>query len=80
MLWNPSVSDVLHVVILLAGGVFLFKKVAEMSRYHNLRVWALTFFLSCIVIYLFLAFALTQGCQPRFDDFIEFSGNGRDYY
>ena len=76
-----SLSDVLHVLIVLAGGVFLFKKVAEMSRYHNLRVWALTLILSCIVVYFFLAWGLTMGGGVyQFDDCIEFSGNATDVY
>ena len=81
MFSNFSFSDVLHVLIVLAGGVFLFKKVAEMSRYHNLRVWALTFLLSCIVVYFFLAWGLTMaGGVYQFDDYIEFSGNATDVY
>jgi hypothetical protein len=72
MLSNFSVSDVLHLVIVLAGAVFLLKKVAEMDRYHDLRVWALTLLLSCIVIYFFLIYGLTAGRVPL-DDCVDFS-------
>lgn len=70
---NFSFSDVLHVVIVLAGGVFLLKKVAEMDRYHDLRVWALTLLLSCIVIYFFLVWGFTMAGRAPVDDCIDFS-------
>ena len=80
MLSNFSLLDVLHVVIVLAGGVFLLKKVAEMDRYHDLRVWALTLLLSCIVIYFFLVFGLTMAGRVPLDDCIDFSVNSTVVY
>lgn len=52
-------------LIFLAGLIWLLKKVAEMERYHSLRVFVLTTFLSFIVIYFFLV--MTLGPQPEPD-------------
>lgn len=49
-------------LIFLAGLIWLLKKVAEMERYHSLRVFVLTTFLSCIVIYSFVV--MTLGPSP----------------
>jgi predicted secreted protein len=52
--------DPLNVFIFLSGVAFLFKKVADMDRYHELRVLLLTTVLSTIVIVLFFGY-----CFPR---------------
>lgn len=63
-------SQVLETLVLLLGGVLLFKKFAEMSRFHELRVFILTTLLSLIVIYLFLGSPLGDpirtDCEPEF--------------
>lgn len=68
-----SLADFL---IFLAGLLWLLKKVAEMERYHSLRVFVLTTFLSCIVIYFFVVMTLgpspLSNCVP--DD------SGADYF
>jgi hypothetical protein len=65
-------------LMLLAIGIVLFlKKVAEMDRYHVLRVVVLTVILSCIVIYFFLEIGLTLGDPYSFDDCIEFRSSQR---
>jgi len=50
--------DPINIFIFLSGIALLLKKVADMDRYHSLRVLLLTTFLSTIVISLFLYFVL----------------------
>jgi hypothetical protein len=59
-------------LIILAGFIWLLKKVAEMERYHSLRVFVLTAFLSCIVIYFFVL--MTLGPPPVSDYAPDYSG------
>ena len=80
MLANVTLQDVLHVVILLAGVIWLLKKVAEMERYHYLRVWVLTAILTCFITYFFLGYCLTMAGNVPFDDYFEFSGNSTSQY
>ena len=54
------------VLIFLAGLIWLLKKVAEMERYHSLRVFVLTTFLSCIVIYFFVLMTLGPPPEPDY--------------
>jgi len=68
--------DPIDIFIFLSGIALLLKKVAEMDRYHSLRVLLLTTFLSTIVISLFLyfvlvySFSLDQTCMvPCGDDY-----------
>ena len=65
-----SVTDFL---IIVAGLLWLLKKVAEMERYHELRVFVITTFLSCIVIYFFVLMTLSpepglSNCTPDSSD------------
>ena len=46
-------------VILLSGALLCFKRVAQMERYHDLRVVILTTILSFIVFFFFLAYCLS---------------------
>ena len=69
-----SLSEAGHLVLLLAGAFLLFKRVAEMDRYHNLRVFVLVTILSFFVIVFFLAYGLTMGNPHRnYNCVIEFS-------
>ncbi len=64
----------LEIALLIIGGVLTFKKVAEMERYHDLRVYLLTTVLSLVVIYLFVASIDTNsGCTIEFDDHEHFT-------
>jgi len=47
------------VIIILLGFILCVKRVAEMERYHTLRVVVLAIVLSSIAGFLFLAFALS---------------------
>ena len=58
--------------VLAIGIVLSLKRVAEMDRYHALRVVVLTVILSCMVIYLFLSFAFPS---YRSDDCIDFGNH-----
>ena len=55
-----TLSNPLDLTILTIGGVLLLKRVAEMDRYHDLRVVTLTVILSLIVIVLFLAYGFPR--------------------
>ncbi len=48
-------------VIILSGALLCFKRVAEMERYHDLRVVILTTILSAVVILFFVAVGFTFG-------------------
>jgi len=48
-------------VIILSGVLLCFKRVAEMERYHMLRVVVLTAILSYFVILFFVGYGLTLG-------------------
>ena len=67
--WDP-----VHFVTFLFGVILLLKRVAEMDRYHKLRVIVLTSILSCIAIYFFLAYGFTLGSPRPFDCHISFEG------
>ena len=54
-------TDVLQIVLVFIGLLLLVRKVAEMERYHYLRVVFLTAILSCIVIFLFVVYGFTFG-------------------
>jgi len=57
-------------VIILPGLLLCFKRVAEMERYHLVRVVLLTSILSFIPIFFFLGYFLTPGsysCTPPID-------------
>ena len=59
-----SSFDPINVFIFLSGAAFLLKKVADMDRYHELRVWLITMTLSTIVIVLFVMYCFppTYSC------------------
>jgi hypothetical protein len=57
-------------VIIISGALVCLKRVAEMQRYHELRVVILTAILSFIAIFFFLGHLFTQGsyiCIPPID-------------
>ena len=62
----PWSFDPINVFIFLSGAAFLLKKVADMNRYHELRVCLITMALSTIVIVLFVlyCFPCTPTCMP----------------
>jgi hypothetical protein len=60
MLSTFSLSNPGDVVALLVGAVLLLKKIADVERYHDLRVILLTSILSFIAILFFLVYGLTQ--------------------
>ena len=76
----PTFQYAVHVLILLAGGLWLLKKVTEMDRYHYLRVWILTSVLSFLVIYFFLAYGAAMLGVVPYDDCFSFSGNSTTQY
>lgn len=57
----------LDYVIIFSGILLCLKRVAEMERYHALRVAVLSVVLGCIVGFLFLAFALSLGKPFQYD-------------
>jgi len=46
-------------VIIISGALVCLKRIAEMDRYHELRVLVLTTILSIVVILFFLGYGLT---------------------
>lgn len=50
MLSSVNLSELPHIVMLSLGAILLLKKVAEMEKYHALRVGVLTVIL-CLVIF-----------------------------
>jgi hypothetical protein len=70
MLENSTTFDY---IILLVGAVLLVKRVAEMQRYHRLRVVVLTVILSCISLFFLLS--LISLFTLPFDDCFSFSDN-----
>jgi hypothetical protein len=72
----PDFNFVDYVMILL-GLLLCFKRVAEMERYHELRVIIFSSIFGVIVVFLLLAFGSTlddhfqHGCHPGPDHFTE---------
>ena len=66
-----SPSDVLHLLILVGGGILLLRKVAQIDGHHTLRVVILTTIFSLPVTLFFLNYGLTLGnphsfsCMPE---------------
>ena len=56
-----------NLVLLFVGALLLLKKVANMDRYHNLRVFVLITILSFLVIVFFLEYGFTMG-YPRLSE------------
>lgn len=66
-------------VIILSGLLLCFKRVAEMERYHLVRVVVLTSILSFFVILFFLGYCLPFGtpvCTPP----IQLNQAGTDHF
>ena len=61
MLATMTFSDAFDFVVPLLGVFLVFKRVAEMERYHMLRVMILTLILSFVVILLFIGYGLSGG-------------------
>ena len=62
-----STFNFLDYVILFSGVILCFKKVAEMERYHRLRVVALTLILSFCVVLVFNCLWLHDGNPILYD-------------
>lgn len=62
-----NLSEAGQLVLLIGGALLLFKRIAEMDRYHNLRVFVLVTILSFFVIVFFLVFGLTMGNPGAYD-------------
>ena len=58
----------LDILILSVGCLGLLKKVADMDRFHELRVAVLTLALSLIVIYIFAVYCFTLGNPNVYPD------------
>ncbi len=71
MVSTLDLSDPIDVVILLLGLVLLLKRVADMERYHAMRVAVLTTILSCVAIYFFLVYGMSLGNLSHCD-YIDF--------
>jgi len=54
-------------VMMLFGGLLCFKRVAEMERYHNLRIIILSSILGAILLLFFVAFASAFDDQFQYD-------------
>ena len=69
MFTTVSFADLL---IFFAGFIWVLKKVAEMERYHSLRVFVITTILSSIVIYFFILMTLgpspLSNCTPDYPE------------
>lgn len=74
----PENSTILDIVILLVGGIFLVRRVAEMERFFNLRVVFLTAILACIGLFFWL-YLISLFTAP-FDDCLTFTGNASEFY
>jgi hypothetical protein len=70
MLENLTTFDI---ILFFVGGVLLLKRVAEMERYHNLRVVVLTVILSCVGLFFLLS--LVSLFTVPFDDCLVYSDN-----
>ena len=72
-MFEPSVSnDLTNYLLFALGAILSLKRVAEMERYHRLRVVLLTSILSCFVAYFFLMFSFTLGDPWAYDCMLEF--------
>lgn len=61
-------------LVMFLGVLFCFKKVAEMERYHDLRVIVLTSICGSILLLFFVWFSSTLGDTRDYDD------SGADYF
>lgn len=60
-----STFTAFDVLVLLAGAVWLLKKVTEGNHDHGLRVFVLTAVLGCIALYFFHCISVEAGFLPR---------------
>ncbi|HEX6717716.1 MAG TPA: hypothetical protein VF088_11435 [Pyrinomonadaceae bacterium] len=63
VLFDLYLPEAIHLLMLLVGIILLVKKVADMDRYHGLRVVILTSILTCIVVYFELVTATILGSE-----------------
>ena len=68
MLSEFTATDYADFLIILSGVLLCFKRVAEMQRYHTLRVVVLTSILSYFVILFFIGYGLTLGNPHHLSD------------
>ena len=61
-------SNIIEPLILVAGGFGLLRKVADMERYHRLRVGVLTTLFSLIMIVFFVTNVFTGPPLIQFDN------------
>ena len=54
-------------VIIICGALVCLKRIADMDRYHELRVLVLTALLSAVAILFFLGYGLTLGNPVLYD-------------
>lgn len=73
MLSEFTAADYADFLIIFSGVLLCFKRVAEMQRYHTLRVVVLTSVLSVFVILFFLGYGLRLGSSGLSGCMIEFS-------
>ena len=62
-----SLADPADFFTFITGLALLMKKLAEINRYHSLRVFILTMVLSCIVMYCFFLFTFGAPPEPAYD-------------
>ena len=62
----PDLNFVDYVVIIF-GGLLCFKRVAEMERYHNLKIIVLSSILATILLLFFVAFASALDDHFQYD-------------
>jgi hypothetical protein len=57
------------------GVILLLKRVANMDRYHRLRVFVLRAILSSLVIWFFFVYGFSLGNPHKIDDCLDFGSN-----
>ena len=67
MLSTFSSADYADLLIIVSGVLLCLKRVAEMERYHTLRVVVLTSILSFFVVLFFVGYCFTLGSPPFYD-------------
>ncbi len=68
-----DLSAFLNNVTLVITALLLLKKIADMDRYHTLRVVILTSVFSCLIVYMLF---VTMGAnEPYQYDYVEFDNN-----
>ena len=59
-----TLSNAYDLIIVFAGVLLLFRRVAQIERYHTLRVVLITAVLSVGLMFFFLLYGLTLGNGP----------------